>query len=102
MKVLEHSQTKLPLWTRIAFAGRHGIVLCYYINLREGGVERWLACDEPRASFVPVLDLTLMSERGVKVQSGCECMEPIIIRLIKTHEDWVSANNYFKPFNNPG
>ena len=70
--MLERSQMKLTVWTRIAFAGRHGIVLCYYICYYiEGGVERWVTRDEMCVLIVPVLDLTLMSERGVNVQSGC-------------------------------
>ena len=70
--MLECSEIKVPVWKRIAFAGRHGIILCYYINPQEGSRERRVTLrDETCVSIVPVLDLTLMSEQGVNVQSGC-------------------------------
>ena len=71
MKILECSEPKLPVLMRITFAGRHGIILCYYINPREGNVERRVTCDEMCVSIIPVLDLTLMGEQGVNIPSGC-------------------------------
>ena len=56
VKMLECPKTKLPEYMRFAFAGRHRIILFYYINPREGGVERQVTCDEMCVSIVLVLD----------------------------------------------
>ena len=60
VRILECSEMKVPVQTRIAFAGRHGIILLW---------ATWATCDETCVSIVPLHDLTVMSERGVNVQS---------------------------------